>query len=80
MMRLPQNLLMRTMTSMHSAGEGQREARPTAEDNLSDRFELFLLGDGEKKVTEEPDTSKSFVFFVSPGRLYHLLLQSSLHP
>ena len=27
-------------------------------DNVPDRFELFLLGDGEKKVTEEPDTRK----------------------
>jgi len=24
--------------------------------NAPDRFELFLLGDGEKKITEEPDT------------------------
>lgn len=30
-----------------------------AEDNTADRFELFLLGDGEKKVTEEADTRKS---------------------
>lgn len=29
-----------------------------AEDNLQPRFELFLLGDGEKKVTETPDTRK----------------------
>lgn len=28
-------------------------------DNVPDRFELFLLGDGEKKVTEEPDTRTS---------------------
>ena len=35
---------------------GQRESR--AEDNTEDRFELFLLGDGEKKVTEEADTRK----------------------
>ena len=27
-----------------------------AEDNVPPRFELFLLGDGEKKVTETPDT------------------------
>ena len=26
------------------------------EDNIQHRFELFLLGDGEKKVTETPDT------------------------
>ena len=28
-------------------------------DNTENRFELFLLGDGEKKVTEETDTRKS---------------------
>ena len=42
-----------------------RESRPTAEDNTQPRFELFLLGDGEKKVTEEADTRKfSYCFFV----------------
>ena len=30
-----------------------------AGDNIQDRFELFLLGEGEKKVTEEPDTRES---------------------
>lgn len=34
--------------------------RISADDNRLDRFELFLLGDGEKKVTEEVDTRKSF--------------------
>ena len=34
----------------------QRETR--AVDNTEDRFELFLLGDGEKKVAEEADTRK----------------------
>ncbi|MCJ1276826.1 DNA-directed RNA polymerase II core subunit [Puttea exsequens] len=29
---------------------------PGMHNNVPDRFELFLLGDGEKKVTEEPDT------------------------
>ena len=33
--------------------------RPTAGDNIENRFELFLLGEGEKKVTEAPDTRKS---------------------
>lgn len=42
-----------------------RESRPTAEDNTQPRFELFLLGEGEKKVTEEADTRKfSYSFFV----------------
>ena len=41
-----------------------RESRPTAEDNVQPRFELFLLGEGEKKVTEEADTRKfSFLSF-----------------
>lgn len=38
-------------------GERHRESR--AADNTGDRFELFLLGDGEKKVTEEADTRES---------------------
>lgn len=54
MTRLPHNSIMRVMTSLNSAGK--REARPTSEDNQPPRFELFLLGDGEKKVTEEADT------------------------
>ena len=36
----------------------ERGTRTTAEDNTQPRFELFLLGDGEKKVTEEADTRK----------------------
>jgi len=35
-----------------------------AEDNVPHRFELFLLGDGEKKVTETPDTRK--LIFLRP--------------
>ena len=37
-----------------------KKSTMVAEDNVQDRFELFLLGEGEKKVTEEPDTRKSF--------------------
>ena len=48
------NSIPRTMTSLNSAGK--REGNPTSEDNQPDRFELFMLGDGEKKVTEEADT------------------------
>ena len=33
--------------------------RNATEDNVPHRFELFLLGDGEKKVTEEADTRES---------------------
>ncbi|KAI4138771.1 MAG: hypothetical protein L6R39_006616 [Caloplaca ligustica] len=36
--------------------EAGRRDRPCAEENVPNRFELFLLGDGEKKVTEETDT------------------------
>lgn len=36
-----------------------RGHRVSAEDNIPTRFDAFLLGDGEKKVTEEPDTRKS---------------------
>lgn len=38
--------------------EAGRLDRPSAEGNVPNRFELFLLGDGEKKVTEETDTRK----------------------
>ena len=38
-----------------NAGYG-REPKPTAQGDMEPRFELFLLGDGEKKVTEEADT------------------------
>ena len=37
---------------------GNRAGRPGAEENVPNRFELFLLGDGEKKVSEETDTRK----------------------
>ncbi len=39
--------------------EAGRLDRPSAEENVPNRFELFLLGDGEKKVTEETDTRMS---------------------
>ena len=45
------------INAIHGSGQ-RREPKPTAEDNVQSRFELFLLGDGEKKVTEEPDTRK----------------------
>ena len=32
--------------------------KANAEENVPNRFELFLLGEGEKKITEEPDTRK----------------------
>ena len=62
--------------------ERYRGDRPkiAAEDNVASRFELFLLGDGEKKVTEAPDTRKS-----STSTIHHVewlkltLLQVSPH-
>lgn len=56
------------MTSLNSAGK--RESKPTSEDNQPDRFELFLLGDGEKKVTEEADT-REFSSFLQHGEFSH---------
>lgn len=52
--------------------------------NIPPRFELFLLGEGEKKVTEEPDTRKIFPLpyiltssFLNPiARLIKLTLRS----
>lgn len=46
---------------INSLGMGRRGGLQ-AEDNTADRFELFLLGDGEKKVTEEADTRKSTLY------------------
>ena len=37
-------------------GKVRRQTKDTAGDDIQPRFELFLLGDGEKKVTEEVDT------------------------
>lgn len=56
------------MTSLNSTGK--REAKPTSEDNQPARFELFLLGDGEKKVTEEADT-RELSSFLQHGQLPH---------
>ena len=41
------------------------DSNQVAEDNTQARFELFLLGEGEKKVTEEADTRESS--FSSPS-------------
>lgn len=35
------------------------DSKFTVDDNTQPRFELFLLGEGEKKVTEEADTRES---------------------
>ena len=45
--------------NVNNSQSGSRAgAAVPAEDNVPGRFESFLLGPGEKKVTEEPDTRK----------------------
>ncbi|SLM38876.1 dna-directed rna polymerase ii [Lasallia pustulata] len=54
---------------------------PSAESNVANRFELFLLGDGEKKVTETPDTripSTSIFAFNKEDHTLGNLLRSRL--
>lgn len=63
------------MTSLNAAGK--REAKPTSEDNQPARFELFLLGDGEKKVTEEADT-REFSGFLQHGEFPHQAAMRSI--
>lgn len=47
-----------TMDINGLGGSSRCGPRAAAEDNVPPRFELFLLGEGEKKVTEEADTRK----------------------
>ncbi len=48
-----------SMYPIDNAAQGRhREPKPGAEDNVQPRFELFLLADGEKKVTEEHESSE----------------------
>lgn len=63
---------MGTMTSL-----GKREAKPISEDNQPVRFELFLLGDGEKKVTEEADT-REYSSFLQHGIFPHQAAMRSI--
>jgi hypothetical protein len=57
----PYNRPPNTMEGFSPANTGGIEhvARIGSEVNVPDRFELFLLGDGEKKITEAVDTRKS---------------------
>lgn len=52
----PASLHMSSMNPNAGNTGYRREPKVTAEDNTQPRFELFLLGEGEKKVTEEADT------------------------
>ena len=56
-----------------NAQERYRGDRPKgmAESNVTPRFELFLLGDGEKKVTEAPDTRKSSTSHLAVSSCYN---------
>ena len=47
------------------------QQRQTAEDNVPNRFELFLLADDEKKVTEAPDTRELVHSHAGYVRLTH---------
>jgi len=44
------------------------------------RFELFLLGDGEKKITMVPETRKSSLYPIPPLFLATHLPLLSFHP
>ena len=46
------------LTESHSLAALAHKMKIPAEENVSPRFELFLLGDDEKKVTEAADTRK----------------------
>jgi hypothetical protein len=45
-------------TQIGSIHDGPRNPAVHSEVNIPNRFELFILGDGEKKITEAPDTRK----------------------
>ncbi len=55
----PQQSAPGYVSNMNINAGNPRPAASNAESNVPDRFELFLLGDGEKKVSEEADTRKS---------------------
>ena len=43
---------------IHHRNKHDHHGKPKSEDNVPDRFELFTLAPGEKKVEEVPDTRK----------------------
>ncbi|MCJ1366648.1 DNA-directed RNA polymerase II core subunit [Acarospora aff. strigata] len=66
-----------------NSAEGNHFSHPrmNAEENIDPRFELFLLGEGEKKVTEAPDTripSSSLFTFNKEDHTLGNLLRSRL--
>ena len=48
----------RPFTKSTAIHDGARNPAVHSEVNIPDRFELFILGEGEKKITEAPDTRK----------------------
>ena len=56
--------------------DGPRRDKPCLEANIPERFELFILGENEKKVTEEIDTRKSFCIFPTFSGSSSILLRN----
>ena len=55
---------------IHHRNKHDHHGKPKAEDNLVDRFELFTLAEGEKKVEEVADTRE---WFFSPSSFFDSL-------
>lgn len=58
------------MSSSSQPDNNHEDQEIDVTNNTPDRFELFLLGPGEKKVTEEIDTRKSFTLSSSSSIPY----------
>lgn len=54
----PRNTMASFNPDSHLLDRFEHVQRVGTEVNITDRFELFLLGDGEKKITEAIDTRK----------------------
>lgn len=75
----PASLHMSSMNLSPDNAGYRREPKATAEDNTQPRFELFLLGEGEKKVTEEADTRKfSYLSSSKPATTCCFYMNSSI--
>ena len=75
----PASLHMPSMNPNAGNTGYRRESNPTTEDNTQPRFELFLLGDGEKKVTEEADTRKfRYPYYVKTAKACCFYMNSSI--
>ena len=65
MRRVPLWELHKAMVTNRALGGHACGEKQPSDNNVPHRFELFILGDGEKKVTEEIDTRKSGVMICS---------------